>query len=425
MIGPLVVALVAALVLGFTSVGLILRWGFTREYEQTLPPHIELLAQTLQTLSRDRTPERLAADLRELEGRTEARYELLSDGLPPGSEDLALRLGRNEPALRLGADQQPELYVPLSVGVLRVRPRVRIPLPDATTVGLAAVALLIIVFGVGFLFASLIVRRVQRLERVAQRLEQGDLGARAHDPVPDAIGSLARSFNSMAARVQGLLETQRQLLQAVAHELRTPVARARFGLELLADAPDEESRERRQLAIDEDLDEIDELVRELQFFNQMDAAAGLRREDCDLAEIVRGVAGKVQPLRPELAIVVASEGPCLASVDRRACARAVQNLLTNALRFARGRVVVRCATAPDGQARLVEVSDDGPGVPAEQRQRILEPFARADDARDKQSGGAGIGLAIVERALRAHGGSVEVGEAELGGARFTLRWPLS
>jgi two-component system sensor histidine kinase RstB len=276
---------------------------------------------------------------------------------------------------------------------------------------------------VGLIVATPLVRRVRRLERTAQRISEGDLEARADVSARDAIGSLARRFNRMADRVQALLQSQQELIQAVSHELRTPTSRIRFGLEMLAETSDAEERRQRIASLDEDLTELDQLIEELLLYVRM----GYQGQELELQPVqaldeVRDQAGRLQEMRPEVQLEVEARGQDLTlRANPRLFRRALQNLLQNALRHARGRVVVELGR--DGEALLLVVRDDGPGVAAEDRQRIFEPFARLDDSRSRQSGGSGLGLAIVQRVMQAHGGTVAVDSAPEGGARFSLCWP--
>jgi two-component system sensor histidine kinase RstB len=232
----------------------------------------------------------------------------------------------------------------------------------------------------------------------------------------------------MADKVQGLLERQQELIQAVSHELRTPTARIRFGLEMLASDQTEQGRQRRIEAIDEDLVELDQLVEELLLYIRSgEDALELKREEVEPAAEIAALVERLQELRSDVEVQIQTRQGDRRAVqaDRRFFRRALSNLLSNALKHARGRVVVQIEDAPDGEAVLIGVRDDGPGVPEEQRQRIFEPFARLDASRSRESGGAGLGLAIVERIVRSHGGEITVGEAEEGGAAFITRWPVT
>jgi signal transduction histidine kinase len=237
----------------------------------------------------------------------------------------------------------------------------------------------------------------------------------------DAVGSLARRFNEMAERNQQLLEAQRATLQAVSHELRTPTARIRFGLEMLAGAKDAAQAEARLRSIDEDLNEVDHLVTELLELNRSEAPSGQIREPIPVRQTLEDMADKIRELAPTLTIRVDAPPDLMVPAAAHLFRRAIRNLLTNAVRYARTRVTMTARQA-GGQVEIV-VEDDGPGIPAEQRVRVLEPFARLDDSRSRDTGGVGLGLAIVARVLASHGGHVEVGDAPCGGAQLRTVWP--
>lgn len=297
----------------------------------------------------------------------------------------------------------------------------------AYPLGTVAAGILGVVGLMAFLLAAPLVRRLRGLERAAARISEGDLQARAAATSKDAIGSLARRFNAMADKVQGLLERQQELIQAVSHELRTPTARIRFGLEMLASDQTEQERQRRIEAIDEDLVELDQLVEELLLYIRSgEGALELDREEVEPEAEIAALVERLQELRSGVDVQILEEGDCRAvSADRRFFRRALSNLLSNALKHARSQVVVRIEGASADEMVQIGVRDDGPGVPEEQRQRIFEPFARLDASRSRESGGAGLGLAIVDRIVRSHGGEITVGDAEEGGAVFVTRWPIA
>jgi two-component system sensor histidine kinase RstB len=263
------------------------------------------------------------------------------------------------------------------------------------------------------------VRQVRRLELTAQRLSAGELAARA--PVTGPTRELGQALNTMAERTGRLIRSHEELLQAVAHELRTPAARVRFHLELLGAAKEPEARARHAAAIERDLDEFDALVDELLAFERLGVdAQGMPKRALPVEETLRELT--VAEGRSER--VVTLEGPAEAVVhaEPRAFRRALGNLLSNALRAADGRVRIGWHVA--GQQLVIEVDDDGPGVPPDQRERIFRPFIVGDASRSKSSGGLGLGLAIVRRIVELHGGEVRVEDAPLGGARFIATWPL-
>ena len=266
--------------------------------------------------------------------------------------------------------------------------------------------------------------RLRKLERTARQIADGDLGARVPISESDGLtGFVAQQFNTMAMRIEQLMASQKMMLQAVAHELRTPSARIRFGLEMLESAGDQAERDKRIQGIDDDLSELDDLVEELLIFNKMEALGdGIETVTTPVVPALQKLIDKRAFLRPGVDVCLDVPDPgVMVKADPRAFLRATGNLLSNALRFTRTRVVLQVAR--EGDMIAVSVCDDGPGIPVSERQSIFEPFKRLDDSRDRESGGAGLGLAIVSSIVSAHAGRIEVGESFLGGARFTVWWP--
>ncbi len=268
------------------------------------------------------------------------------------------------------------------------------------------------------------VRRLKRLEVAAARITEGDFSARAQVRSKTIIGSLAKRFNLMADRIQGLLENQKHLVHAVAHELRTPIARVRFGLEMMSAAKNETERNRREHEIVEDLEELDRLIEELVIFSRYDSGASqIKTLETDMTKVVNKQILKFRPIHPdtEIEIVTAPDSTHSAMVDPRLIDKVIQNLLSNGTRYAKNKVTITLRSETDSVT--VTVSDDGPGIPPEDRQRVLEPFTRLDTSRNRQSGGFGLGLAIVNKIVTVHGGKVSIGETKSGGAKIETSWP--
>lgn len=269
----------------------------------------------------------------------------------------------------------------------------------------------------------LLERRLQTVEEALTRvghaeIRPGELGP----PSGDALGRLARSVETMSARIRGLLQAQNEMVQGVSHDLRTPVARIRLRLELLG-ARGEAERERIE-GVRRDLDEIEALVDAAISYTRLDASGpALKRERIDPAELLRGLVADLQAGAGPAIEVDLPEKAVLLELDRSLVRRAVQNLLTNAQRHARGRVRLALEASP--ALAHIRVDDDGPGVPEAMREHIFEPFSRLDSTRSKRSGGYGLGLAIARRVAERHGGRILCGAAPgLGGARFELQLPL-
>jgi len=256
-------------------------------------------------------------------------------------------------------------------------------------------------------------RRLSRLQWATESLGAGNLGIRVRPSGKgDLIESLGETFNSMADRVENLVDAQRQLLGSVAHELRTPLARLRVALELLRDSGEAGPRLQR---MESDLEELDSLVTELLGYNRLVSMDAASTEEVPLGEVCREMASAEGWADSDVEIDVRGDVVCRA--DRRLLARAVANLVRNAVRHARSRVQVTASAS--GEDCRVTVEDDGPGLP-DDPERLLRPFAKGSG-----SGGPGLGLAIVERIAALHGGGVELGEsAGLGGASVALVIPF-
>ncbi|HEY1149524.1 MAG TPA: ATP-binding protein [Pseudoduganella sp.] len=268
-------------------------------------------------------------------------------------------------------------------------------------------------------------RSLQQLSSVADRFGAGELSARARMQPRDSVYPLAERIDHMADRIERLLAAQRNLLHSVSHEIRTPIARLEFALELLRDAADDPALSRRIDGMAGDLTELKELVNELLGMARLDAGQALQRQPCALEPALRQC---VASLPPSAIAIEADFAPGLGEIaaDQRLLLRAVGNLLRNALKYANGKV--RLAAERDGGAAgnaavRIMVEDDGPGIPEDERERIFEPFYRLDRSRDRSTGGFGLGLSIASKAVALHGGTLTVDSSPLGGARFTLSLP--
>jgi two-component system OmpR family sensor kinase len=261
---------------------------------------------------------------------------------------------------------------------------------------------------------------LQTLSRVADDFGAGQLSARARMGSSSAVYPLAMRMNAMAERIQGLLESQKNLLHSVSHELRTPIARLEFAMELLAARTDDPQLTRRIEAMEGDLAELNELVGELLSMSKLDNAQGPQRALFEVEPMLRECSGGLHPRPAELVLDL---GQKLGSLDgdRRLLARAVGNLLRNAQKYAAHQVRL-AAHRNDGLVEIA-VEDDGPGIPEDERERIFEPFYRLDRSRDRATGGFGLGLSIARKAVVLHGGSLSVERSALGGARFVIRVP--
>ena len=265
-------------------------------------------------------------------------------------------------------------------------------------------------------------RRIYALADVARDFGDGKWNSRARVERDDAIGALARTFDDMADRIETFIERQKELLRAVSHEFRTPLARLFFMVDDAQDAPTVEEKNRHIGRIEGSLQELNDLVEELLTFVRLDGQTEEKPafETVDLGATVDDVAAVISDLRSDLSVNVECGDLSIPAVPRL-LRRTVLNLATNAARHARERIQISCQSA--GDTVHIHVDDDGPGVPREAREKIFEPFIRLDESRTAELGGVGLGLAIVQRIAALHDGRVHVDESPLGGARFTLSLP--
>ena len=336
-----------------------------------------------------------------------------------------LRQAENRPVFLLDDSGRPLLRqrphrewrgdLPMQAGVHRIAPGrflILVELPDTQPAlllgtmvdlgrlaGLAPslrIAIALLVSGlVSLLLAAMLSRPLRRLRQAAQALASGDLDARAGGHGRDEIGALARDFDLMAERLRGMLHSQRRLLRDVSHELRSPLARLRVALELAEQNP---ARPEILARIGKEADELERLVTDLLSLARLESGQlELQRKALPLSELLRAVvtdadfeAGARQR-RVELQL--AAEGQVLGDAV----------LLRSAI-----ETVVR---------------DQGPGVPEGELIRMFEPFTRIAEARDRHSGGFGLGLSITGQIMSAHGGRVEARNREQGGLCVRLCLP--
>ena len=271
------------------------------------------------------------------------------------------------------------------------------------------------------LLALRVEQRLKKVERASEALAVGEFSARVDDQGGPS-DELATTFNQMAQRIEDLIRSREELVQAVSHELGSPLSRLRFHLELMENRP-EGKREGRIEAMSHELDALDELVAELLSYVQTDELELERHAFdptqglTDLAELARLEAHGDRAVDVELEL--ANDVQLVA--DRRLFQRAVENVLRNAVQHARGKVLLELSL--DEHNVRVAVHDDGPGIPEELRDEVMIPFVRLDADRSRTTGGVGLGLAIVCRIMNRHNGRFEIGTSPLGGATVATLWP--
>jgi signal transduction histidine kinase len=251
-------------------------------------------------------------------------------------------------------------------------------------------------------------RPLARFTQAAEALGRGNLD----EPVPETgsieVRRAAHAFNEMQARIRRLVDGRTQMIAAISHDLRTPITRLRLRAEFVDD-PD---AQRRMLA---DLDEMEAMIRSTLAFAREDSD----REPVvalDLVALLRDVAEEM----PGAALLPDLLAECLISGRPLALRRCFRNVIDNAVKYGK---TARIGLQADGKSVSVTIDDDGPGIPANQREMVFRPFYRLEASRNRDSGGTGLGLAIVQSIVLIHGGEVALDNRPQGGLRVTIRLP--
>jgi len=297
---------------------------------------------------------------------------------------------------------------------------------------LLRVGLALLVSGlVCYFLTRYLTRPILRLRSVAQQITAGELSVRAESTLElrrDEFGDLVRDFNRMASKTEGLIASQRQLLNDVSHELRSPLARMNVALDLLRrHAGDDPALDRMEI----DLQRLNEMIGRLLTVAKLEAASTLQNPvRVNLSELVSSVASdaefEAQERGSRVDIVQAVDVEVFG--DPSLLRSAIENVLRNAVRFTAAgtavEVFLRASPAGSANESVIAIRDHGPGVPEEDElTRIFKPFYRLADSRALDSAGAGLGLAIAERIVRLHGGRIRATNEAGGGLSIEIILP--
>jgi signal transduction histidine kinase len=267
-------------------------------------------------------------------------------------------------------------------------------------------------------------RDLEALEAATARVGEGDFDVRADVSRSSLLKPIATGFNTMAQRVQRLLQSHRDLEQGVAHELRTPLAQLKFDLELARTSATDPEREERFEAMARDVIDLEDLVSELLVLAKLREAPPYQPKQVRATELVDEVLRRANEEMRATGRAISIEAPRnlpeSLSCDSKYLSRALVNVLRNAVRYAKSKVAVTIERA--GARTTISVDDDGPGVPPVERERLFEPFTRLEGSRGRDSGGVGLGLAIVKSVAEWHGGEARISDSPLGGARVSISW---
>jgi signal transduction histidine kinase len=290
-------------------------------------------------------------------------------------------------------------------------------LPSGAGLAIVLLVLFLAIAAGAYPVVRRLTRRLEALKRGVEQFGAGALDHRVAISGADEVAAVAASFNVAAARVEALVQSHRSLLANASHELRSPLARMKMAVSMLAEATPAE-RDSLKREIDKNVAELDGLVEEVLLASRLDVAENpLHHDRVDLLAVAAEEAARV-------GAHVESTRSVHVDGDERLLRRAVRNLLENAQRYGGGEVEIGLGhlTVRGRDFVSLEVCDRGPGVPEAMRERIFEPFFRLP-GHAEQAGGVGLGLSLVRQIAERHRGSVTCRPREGGGSCFVLEVP--
>ena len=275
---------------------------------------------------------------------------------------------------------------------------------------------------------------VVKLRAATQQLSAGDLSARvgaANGRRRDELADLGRDFDVMAERIQSLMDSQQRLLHDISHELRSPLARLKIALELARKGDGPEARWALD-RIEREADRLNDLIGQLLTLARLDSKPPQKNAaSIDLKRLVDEVVADAdfEAHSSGRAVRLVASQDCVIDGNEQLLRSAIENVVRNAASYtAEGTVVevsLRCQNGNQNDHAVVSVLDQGSGVPQAALANIFHPFYRVADARDRQSGGSGLGLSITQRAVQIHGGSVSASNAPGGGLLVEIVLPIT
>lgn len=282
------------------------------------------------------------------------------------------------------------------------------PFPIAWSV-ITVIAALVLA---SFWIARRVTQPLQKLATASSMLKRGEFSQPVPVQGPAPVREAAAAFNAMSDRVMTMLKSQRAMMSAIAHDLRTPIAAMRFRTELVQD-------EDVRLRLNQNLDEMQgmtEAVLDAVRFEGSAEKAGAT----DLAMLAESVCADLEDMGHD--VTMAESHPMVCVCRTPEIRRALRNIVENAVRYG---TCARVSIEADGNTAHIHVEDDGTGIPEDQLARVFEPFVRLEESRNRDTGGYGLGLSIARMIARGHGGDVSLSNRGEGGLRATLSLPLA
>lgn len=278
----------------------------------------------------------------------------------------------------------------------------------------AAIFFLLIYFAFAQFWKDLI-----NIRQTAEQLSQGNLKARAESARSWLFKPLANILNNMGTHIEHLVTTSQTISHAMAHELRTPLARMRFGLSMFYEASNEQEKLELCKGMDDDINELESLINaSLSYFKMQQNKIELNLSEVSLSQWSNKLCNSLKLFKPKNFELICKAEDTLALIDVQLADTIVTNLLMNAFKYATNKTVLNITKKED--LIVIEVDDNGPGIPINARDKVFMPFSRLDNSRTRTTGGYGLGLAYVKLMAEFHYGSAFVVTSSLGGARFIV-----
>lgn len=290
----------------------------------------------------------------------------------------------------------------------------------------------VIVFVIGILSigASYIMTRpLTQIKKVAQAISKGDFSQRAETKGMSEFSQMGNAINYMCDELEALDEKRRNFVSDVSHELKTPMA----GIKLLCDSlveaenPDMETVREFLTDMSEEIDRLTRLINRLLALSRLDAGTNISMSEVDVTALCAGVVRGLSKIAYEKDITInfdAETSQCMITADYDKIYEAVYNLVDNAIKYTQdcGEVFVRVKKS--GNSCVIEIEDNGPGIPDSEKLNVFERFYRLDDSRARDTGGTGLGLAISKEAVMLHNGTIKVIDASQKGSIFIIELPI-
>jgi len=294
---------------------------------------------------------------------------------------------------------------------------------------LRAASALIVILLISWLLTRMLTRPIASLQAVTERLGQGKLDTRTAKKLSarkDELGDMARSIDAMAEQIDSLVGSHKQLLRDVSHELRSPLARLQVALELAKNAAEDKAQDELE-RIGKEAEQLNALIGEVLTLARFEQGGMQTKQtrlqlDAILEEIIQDAVFEAQAANKQVVFDIMES--CLVDGDPIWLHRAFDNIIRNAIRHTEVDTAVSVSLSISEDAANITIRDHGKGVDPDALPHLFEPFYRASTARERQSGGYGLGLAIAQRVIDLHGGGIDASNHPNGGLEVNVSLPL-